>query len=269
MQHSMAELRKWRPRLRDIPGLDVNCIGRFGWNALHCASSNGSLEVVKLLLAHPAINVNLPTPSGATAFLLACWNGHVSVVQLLLRDPRVDVTLGDNSGCTPLWSASKDGMIDIIEWLIASERDLGDLNQKGILKQKEQAYTTLEIAREGKEGEVVLLLERFIANPLQTRHEVQAKLGLQDALAAGLFAVIIFLCDDLLQLKPALLTTASNLDAAAAAARCFAIARRLPMEVQMILCHRVVGSAKDSVLSKDSEAAFKSLARTLLFPHSK
>ena len=31
------------------------------------------------------------------------------------------------------------------------------------------------------------------------------------------------------------------------------------MELQMILCRRAVGSAKDSILSKDSEAAFKSL----------
>ena len=37
----------------------------------------------------------------------------------------------------------------------------------------------------------------------------------------------------------------------------------LPMEVQMILCHRAVGSAKDGILSKDSEAAFKSLGKTL------
>jgi len=36
------------------------------------------------------------------------------------------------------------------------------------------------------------------------------------------------------------------------------------MELQMILCHRVVGSMKQNILSKDSEAAFKSLARILL-----
>jgi len=35
------------------------------------------------------------------------------------------------------------------------------------------------------------------------------------------------------------------------------------MELQMILCHRAVGSMKQNVL-KDSEAAFHSLARILL-----
>ena len=52
--------------------------------------------------------------------------------------------------------------------------------------------------------------------------------------------------------------------ATAAAPRFFTIAKRLPMELQMILCRRAVGSMKQSILRKDSEAAFKSLARILL-----
>jgi len=111
--------------------------------------------------------------------------------------------------------------------------------------------------------EAASLLERFMSNPTLTRHELRVKLGLLDGLAADLFALIVFfLCDDLLQIKPAF-TTISN-PAAASATRFFATARRLPMELQMILCRRAVGSSKDSVLSKDSEIAFKSLARTIL-----
>ena len=52
----------------------------------------------------------------------------MSVVELLLKDPRVDVTQDDNSGCTPpLWHASRKGKHEVIEWLIASGRDLGDI----------------------------------------------------------------------------------------------------------------------------------------------
>jgi len=36
------------------------------------------------------------------------------------------------------------------------------------------------------------------------------------------------------------------------------------MELQMILCRHAVGSTKENILLKDSEAAFKSLARILL-----
>ena len=84
------------------------------------------------------------------------------------------------------------------------------------------------------------------------------KLGLLDLLAAEAFALTVFLCDDLFHLNP----IASN--QAAAAFRFFTIVKRMPMELQMVLCRRVVGSAKNSILRKDSEAAFKSLARFLL-----
>jgi len=114
----------------------------------------------------------------------------------------------------------------------------------------------------------VSLLERFLANPVQTRHELRVMLGMLDELAAEVFALTVFLCDDLLQLRPAALAATPNpaavSSAAAAAIRFFTLAKRLPMELQMILCHRAVDSAKESVLRKDSEAAFHSLAKNLL-----
>ena len=88
-------------------------------------------------------------------------------------------------------------------------------------------------------------------------------LGLQDEVAAEVFALTVFLCDDLLQLKPA------SHSAIPAALRFFAISSKLPMELQMILCHRVVGSMKQNIIQKDSEPAFKSLARIHLNPSLK
>jgi len=107
------------------------------------------------------------------------------------------------------------------------------------------------------------LLERFTDNPTQTRYEIRVKLGVLDELAAEVFALIVFLCDDLLHLKPASLPAADT-----AAIRFFAIASKFPMELQMILCYRAVGSSKQNILRKDSEAAFKSLARILLVSDS-
>jgi len=49
--------------LKEHPGLNVNWReDRHGWTALHHASHNGHSEVVKLLLAHPAIMVKLVAP---------------------------------------------------------------------------------------------------------------------------------------------------------------------------------------------------------------
>ena len=179
------------------------------------------------------------------------------------KDPRVDVTLDNLKGCTPLWYASYNGKHEVIEWLVASGRDLGDImNKKGLGGGKD--YTALEIARKEKETEAVSVLERFIANPTLTRHKLRVKLGALDELAAEVFALTVFLCDDLLQLKSASRLAATPHPATTAAIRFFTISSKLPMELQMILCHRVVGSVKDSVLSMNSEVAFKHLARILL-----
>ena len=139
----------------------------------------------------------------------------------------------------------------MVEWLIASGRDLGDLDKEG------NGFTALDAARMRGCSEVASLLERFRDDPAHIRHELRVKL------AAELFALNIFFCDGLLQLKP---VPSSN---PAAAVRFLTITKRLPMELQMILCHRAVGSAKDSILSKDSEEAFKSLARILVLSQSK
>ena len=185
-------------------------------------------------------------------------NGYVSVVRLL-KDPRVNVTLEDNNGRTPLWWASCYGHHEVIERLVASGKDLGDIkNKKGKVWVGKDS-TALEIARE-KRHEVVNLLERFEETPALTRHELRVNLGMLDALAAEVFALTVFLCDDLLQPQ----TAAATLKPAIDTLRFFAIAKGLPMELQMILCHRVFGSMKQNILRQESEAAFRSLAKVLL-----
>jgi len=232
----------------------INSTDTFGWTALHSASCNGRTEVVKLLLAHPTINVNLQNSLGQTAISYSCLDRRVSVLQLLLLDPRVNVSLADFDNRSPLWWASRQGFHEVIVFLIASGKDLGDLTQKGKGGDNGKGCTALEIARSYRHTEVALLLKRFMDNPTQTRHEVRGVLGLQDELAAELFAVIIFLCDGILRL---------NQTIPAPATRFFGIASQLPMELQMILCHRTFGSGKQNIVNKDSEAAFKGLAKGL------
>jgi len=214
-------------------------------------------EVSFLMLHHPDLNVNLQNKYGYTPFSNCCTHGHVAVVCELLKDPRVDVILDDGLGRTPLWWASHMRQLEVVEWLVASGRDLGDV--KGIHWKDGKESTPLEMARKGENAPIIAVLERFLANPAQTRCELRVKLGVLGA--ADVFALAVFLCDDLLQLKPDAAATTTT-------SRFFSIASKLPLELQMVLCHRAVGSMKQNILRKDSENAFKDLVRILLSPPS-
>jgi len=101
---------------------------------------------------------------------------------------------------------------------------------------------------------VVTLLERFKENPDETRHAARMELGFTDELAAGMFALLVFVSDGLLQV---------NDIAPSPAARFFSIAVQFPLELQMVLCYRVMVSAKEIIHGRHSEAAFKELAMKL------
>ena len=255
-----------RALLQANPSINVNSgIRRLsGDTALHLACFLGHLEVIQFLLTHPDINVNQQTEDSCTQLYYACIDGRAEAVRILLEDPRVDINLSDNDGWTPLWRLARAGHLRALQWLIALRGHQLDLERKGrdVLGDGKK-YTAFEIARLEKRAEVTLLLKKFKDDRLRVCHEVRVVLGVQDALAAELFAITIFLCDDYLRIKkPVEGASFSN----QAAIRFFSITVRLPMELQMVVCHRVCDSAKESILSKDSEVAFKSLGRG--FSHS-
>jgi len=113
------------------------------------------------------------------------------------------------------------------------------------------------VAKKSDRTEVVTLLERFKENPVETRHAMRVELGWYDQLAAEMFALVVFVSDGLLKIKDTTTTTP--------AVRYFSIAAQLSLELQMIVCHRVVGSAKEIIPGKGSEVAFKSLTKRLVW----
>ena len=167
----------------------------------------------------------------------------------MLKDSRVKVN-EPSYGYTPLRGAANRGRLDIIMWWIASGREI-DLGKPGDVEKTD----AIGAAKEFRRTEVVTLLESFKDNPVKTRYQVRVKLGLVDETAAEMFARVVFVSDGLLQIKNTTTTTP--------AARFFNIARSLPLELQMVLCYRLVGSLKEIIQGKDSEEAFKELARRI------
>ena len=244
-----GDAKKLAELIRQDPGFNVNLDHGDGFTLLHYACLRGDRSaVIPLLLAHPDINVNAKNIFGGTPFYLACVNGDASCVREMLKDHRVKVNEHNNNGCTPLWKAVRYGYLDVIKWWIASGREM-DLGTPGDLNQTD----VIGAARKKGKAEVVSLLEKFKENPVETRHAVRIQVGWYDE-AAEMFAMVVFVSDGLLQIKATSPTPA---------ARFFNIVSKLPLELQMLLCFRLIGSGKDIIPYKERETAFKILVKKL------
>jgi len=128
---------------------------------------------------------------GRTPFLLCCLANKLPVMKLLLKDPRVDVVLADDEGCTPVWTVIRWSTVEVMEWMLASGRELGNLD---VGYWENQARVGYSLHTE-QQREVGRLLTRFLYDPLQRCYELRVKLGMVDELAAEIFALVVFLCD--------------------------------------------------------------------------
>jgi len=237
--------------IRQDPGFKVNMDQNgSGWTLLRSACKDNSRSaVIPLLLAHPDIDVNLKNKYGYTPFFSACFNGYTSCVRVFLKDSRVKVNEPHKNGTTPLGYAACSGYLDVIKWWIASGREM-DLGQPGDVDKTD----AIGMAKQRGKTEVATLLERFKSDAVQTRHAMRLELGWYDEAAAEMFALVVFVSDGLLRIKR---------KASIPAARFFGIAAQLPLELQMVLCFRQTGSAKEIIPGKESEVGFKELARRL------
>jgi len=232
----------------DCCGNTVNWQDENGWTALHCACHGGHDTIVALLLRFSSIDVNRKENNDNTALILACFWGELSCIRLLLKDPRVDVTATDNCGLSALDYAVTCGMTDVIKWWIA-------LRQEENLGYTKTVLTTLIEEEVDQSDDIPTLLRSFRDDPDQTRSKVRLELGIRDEEIANLFALIIFLCD-------ALLTVKSD-QSLHHTTRFFNITTQLPIELQMLVCHRAFNSAKQNVASSVSEVGFRQLAQSL------
>ena len=73
--------------------------------------------------------------------------------------------------------------------------------------------------------------------------------------AAEIFALVVFVCDGLLEIKE---------ENTSRAAKFLRMSKELTMELQLVLSHRVVGSGAQNIPGPQREQAFKELTRKLL-----
>jgi len=236
-----------RRMLATSPDLDINWGNpkSHGMTALHAGCQVGAADIIEELLSHPNIDVNRQTKTGTTAFSKACANGISPVVLHLLRDSRVDINLPDHSTSTPLRWAAFYGHHNVILCVIASGRWV-NLGISGDI------YTdAVMAARERKCAQTALLLLRFEADRATTRQKVRQEIAATRELAAELFALVVLLCDCFLVVTAEVGTPTE---------RFFRVAQHLPMDLQMLLAHRVYRSMVNGIPTHQVEIAMRIVA---------
>jgi len=229
---------------------------------LFIAISGGYSKVVGLLLCRADVDVNVRNEFDQTPLEAACWGADAGVVLELLRDSRVRARVSGDNLRQPLYiCCTRWGHIPSPHHLAAVQRtSLANIKHLLALRTAE----VLELAHHFHEGanlyhcwpmsrEAKDLLRAFCRDSPAVVHTLLVELGSAPESAAGRFAVTVFLSDGLLRIQP--------LRSADKRCRFLRLAARLPLELQMILCHRSVSVSADIILKKHSEPAFRALAR--------
>jgi len=247
--------------LDTYPNLDVNWKDHTEDNpeektSLYVACQKGHHEVVKILLTHQGISLNLLSKGRATAFYVACAvKDSIDCVRLLVADPRCDVNARAPRGRTPIRQAADRGCVETIKCLILSGRilDLGPEGDKEtdpimhVQNKLEKAYDKPLNSQKPNYIEIRNLLVKFKRDPEGTRRDLRKEQP------SVLFALVVFECDGLLKTRDN--TPADRFS------RFFRIAHELPLELQRLLCNRVFGWAAADISQVYSEVAFHRLTK--------
>ncbi|CUS14286.1 unnamed protein product [Tuber aestivum] len=106
----------------------VNSLDDCQRTPLYWASMLGCESVVRLLLQHNGVKVNLAERTGKGPMHIAACTGMESIVWILLQDERVEVDNMDDYGRTPLWWAAMEGHEGTVRLLLSDGRV--DVNQR-------------------------------------------------------------------------------------------------------------------------------------------
>jgi len=175
--------------------------------------------------------------------MTACHKGNLECVRLLMQHPvRVEMR-GFVSGETAIEIAVSQGKKDILRWWIATGHEIDT----------RRLYVGRRGSSEANQLEMESLLRDVEKDPDFVRQQLSVEFKLS-VRAAYLFALVVFATDGYL-------STPATLSIQDPFYRFLQMVGKLPMELQMIVCLRWLGSMGSNISGKHRETAFRILAK--------
>lgn len=235
---------------------------KVGWSLLHKACEVDNHLIVKLLLKHPKCDINVRSQFGATPVGIASLYGSLECLRVLLDNPQSDINIPDSSGYTPIrWICTLDNE-ESLKYIIASDKQWNS-------KEKLNGCSLFENT---DSLEMKVLITRCSENDrVRLQRELRFELGGYPSTTGDLFGLVVLYTDDYLKLRKITETDHAkfggidivedynryNQSQESRHKRFFLITSQLPIELQMVVCHRVFGSSKDIILGKDSASGLE------------
>jgi len=224
----------------------------------YCCRKGLTESVKKMLLCCPDVDVNKRSEKGQSPLLASIVYNNYNITKLLIVHPNLNTVAKEAIGMTCLDFALMKGELLAVKLLLL--RDMNLASDKHI-----------------NEPCIAKLLVKYKSNPELTKFEISQQLGIHiPNIKAEVCCLIVLLCDDYLRIKchnNINNTSDDNNDddikrqqrkhkqeqQQNQAIRFFNITSRLPLELQMTICNRVVGSRKTFVKSFEFETSLETV----------
>lgn len=121
--------------------VNIDAQNTYGRSAVHIASRNGHLELVRWLHTEGA-DFHHAGKGQDNAFHLAAWNGHVEVLKFLFHEAKLDAWQWGARGQTAVHVAARRGEVEVLRWLHFIGLGLWDKDEDGLTPVDHTRMTT-------------------------------------------------------------------------------------------------------------------------------
>jgi len=147
--------------IMNIPDSEINTLDEFGLSLLHIAIMKECKDLVKFLIIHRKVDVNIKNRNGNTPLHLAVMYANIYIIKILTTVNNIDFNLVNNENATPLDIAFH--YFKYFTLLIANGARLKTLNKRhkdqikpnliafenGVLKCRSAVVSMLALKRRG------------------------------------------------------------------------------------------------------------------------